>query len=185
MLIMKFSKLSVGLLVAALSLSAMATPGTKSAKALLGDASAKALREKKNVLVLFHASWCGWCKKLDAMLESPTFKKTFENSYVITHVVVLENGPQKSLENAGGEDLMYSLGATKTSGIPFFAVLSPQGTKLGDSNLPNKQNMGYPSEPDEVAAFMDLLKRTAPRMTDSDRATVETFLKTKSTAAHG
>jgi len=155
----------------------VASASTTSAKSLLSRASGKAAHQKKNVLLIFHASWCGWCKKLDAMLESPKFKTTFENSYVITHVDVMENGPKKSLENQGGEELMAHYGGAK-AGLPFFVILSPTGEKIGDSFLPNNQNMGYPSEPIEVTTFMELLKKTAPRMTDTDRTTIETFLRT-------
>ncbi|MDR3691064.1 MAG: thioredoxin family protein [Fimbriimonas sp.] len=179
---MKLSpKLLVLSLLAASAVSAMATPGTASARALLAGASAKARAEKKNVMVIFHASWCGWCHRMDDMLESAAFKSIFNNSYVITHVVVLENGDKKSLENEGGMDLMAQLGAPKDSGIPYFAVLTPDGKKIGDSLLPNKQNMGYPSEPAEVAAFKVLLQKTAPHMTGNDISKVVTFLSTKKT----
>jgi len=183
---MKLSKFSMALFVVAFALPAVASTHTPSADVLLDGAFARAQREKKNVLVIFHASWCGWCKKMDAMLESPEFKRTYENSFVITHVDVLEAaGPQKGLENSGGEELMYSLGATKNTGIPFFAILTPQGVKIGDSLLPNKANMGYPGEPNEIVAFMALLKKTAPKMTDDDRSTIEAFLKTPASKAPG
>lgn len=146
------------------------------AKTLKGDACARATREKKNVMLIFHASWCGWCKKLDAMLESAEFKKTFESNYVITHVDVMESDTKKALENPGGMDLMTRYGGEK-AGLPFFVILSPNDEKIGDSFLPNKQNMGYPGEPQEIAAFMTLMKKTAPRMTESQRSTLEAFLK--------
>ena len=167
---------SMGFVVAALLIPAVSMAGTTSARSLLSNASAIAKRDKKNVLVIFHASWCGWCKKLDAMLDSPEFKSTFDNSYVITHIDVMENGDKKALENDGGTDLMTQLGAPKNSGIPFFAILSPDRTKLGDSVLPKTGNMGYPSEPFEVAGFKALLKKTAVNMKASDISHIEAFL---------
>jgi len=169
--------LGLGLFVAALALPAIASASTTSAKTLLSGASAKAAKEKKNVMVIFHASWCGWCHKLDDMLESRQFKSTFEKSYVITHIDVMEHDEKKVLENEGGEDLMTQLGATPKDGIPFFVMLKPDGTKIGDSRLPNKANMGYPSEPQEVTAFMALLKKSAPKMSAEDQSTIETFLR--------
>ncbi len=168
---------SLVLLGAALTLPTLSmASGPAPAKALLAEASARALKEKKNVLVIFHASWCGWCHKLDDMLESPKFKSTFEKSYVITHVDVMENGPKKNLENEGGADLMAKFGAEK-AGLPFFVVLSPAGKQLGDSFLPSKENMGFPSAPEEVSAFMVLLKKTAPKMSAGEQTTVEKFLR--------
>jgi len=167
--------ISVALLGAVAIAPAMGATGTTAARTLMTEAYAKAKREKKNVMVIFHASWCGWCKKMDAMLESPEFKSTFENSYVITHVDVLEQPAKKGLENTGGEEIMAQLGG-KDAGLPFFAILSPEGKKLGDSMLPKTGNMGFPSAANEVAGFKVLLKNTAPKMRASDVERIETFL---------
>ena len=166
----------MGLIVTGLLLPVFASAESPTTQSILDAANAKGKAEKKNVLVIFHASWCGWCKKLDAFLEQPQFKKTFDQSFVVTHIDVMENGPQKTLENAGGVELMTKLGGA-TAGLPFFAVLSPKGEKLGDSFMANKQNIGFPSEPGEVTAFMAMLKQTAPKMSDAQRTSVENFLR--------
>ncbi len=31
----------------------------------------------KNVLVIFHASWCGWCHKMDSSILELKYVKTF------------------------------------------------------------------------------------------------------------
>jgi thioredoxin-related protein len=41
----------------------------------LNEAYKKANAEHKNVFVIFHASWCGWCKKLDASMNDNSTKK--------------------------------------------------------------------------------------------------------------
>ncbi len=174
---MKPSLKSVALLslfAVAVAPALAATPS--SAKVLLSRATAEAKAGNKNVMLIFHASWCGWCKKMDAMLESPEFAKTFDKSFVITHVVVLENPDKKNLENEGGAALMAKFGGA-TAGLPFFVILNGKGEKIGDSFLANKQNMGFPSEPQEVSTFMALMKKTAPKMTAAELTSLETFLR--------
>ncbi|RYG21491.1 thioredoxin family protein, partial [bacterium] len=84
--------------LAALLLVAIAAAAPPDAAKALEDARAKAKREGKNVLVVFHASWCGWCKRFDKMLEDPKLKPAYEKSFVVLHLDVLENGDKKALE---------------------------------------------------------------------------------------
>ena len=86
-----------------LSVSAFAT--APSTAALLDAAKAQAKLEKKNVLVIFHASWCGWCKRLDAFLDDAGMGKLMKDNFVILHLDVLENPDKKALENAGAKVL--------------------------------------------------------------------------------
>jgi len=56
------------LLLAALFITVSSFAGVKpaapaSTDVLLKKAYAQAAKQHKNVIVLFHASWCGWCKK--------------------------------------------------------------------------------------------------------------------------
>jgi thioredoxin-related protein len=38
----------------------------QSADEILKTTFEQAKLENKNVIIMFHASWCGWCKKMDA-----------------------------------------------------------------------------------------------------------------------
>ncbi|MHB8635160.1 MAG: thioredoxin family protein [Fimbriimonadaceae bacterium] len=160
----------------AIATSAWSSPAPMTAEAMLNAAEAKAGQEHKNVLLIFHASWCSWCHKLDDLLGSTQFKRAFDKSYVIVHVTVLEDAAHKADENPGGADLLASLGG-KDGGIPFFAIFNPHGAKLGDSLAPT--NIGYPAEPKEVAHFMDLMRKTS-HMTPAEQASLKAFLSAKS-----
>lgn len=149
-----------------------------SAKALLQSAEHVAKQSHKNVLVIFHASWCGWCHRLDAFLDDPRFKSKFEKNYVVVHLDVMENANKKSLENPGGQELMASWGGAK-AGLPFYVIFDDNGKQIGDSLAPKTGNIGYPSEPSEVAYFMGLLKKTAPHLTSADKDAINKFLSTK------
>src|SRR5579862_8782856 len=159
----------------ALVTTVWAAPVPPAAESLLKTAEVKAGREHKNVLLIFHASWCGWCHKLDDLLNSAEFKGAFDKSYEIVHVTVQENPAHKADENPGGEALLDSLGG-KNGGIPFFAIFNPRGAKLGDSLAPT--NIGYPSEPNEVSHFMGLIGSTS-HFTVAEQAALREFLSKK------
>ena len=164
-------------------------PPPHGAKSVLADAQAQAKRENKNVLLIFHASWCGWCHKLDGMLNSPEVGPTMAKAYVITHVDVDEQPAKKDLENPGAADLRTSLGGDEKTGLPFFVIISPTGKTLGTSIAPKTGNIGYPAEPAEVAHFMGLMSKSSPTLSMAERAKVEAYLKEAAkaikSASHG
>jgi thioredoxin-related protein len=139
-----------------------------SAQTLLDAAMKKAKAEHKAVFVIFGASGCGWCNKLDAFLEQPDIQQQFAAHYVIVHLVVNEDEEKKHQENPGGKEVMKKLGAEQP-GIPFYAFLDATGKKLADSNvLEDGYNIGYPGTPEGIEAFVGLLKKTAPKMKSAD-----------------
>ena len=162
---------------------AISMAGEKTAATLITQAERKAGSGQKNVLVIFHASWCGWCKKLDAFLDDPQFKPIMDKNYVIVHLDVMENGPQKSLETPGGEDVMKEYGAEK-SGLPFFFILDKHGMKLADSNNGKKGNIGYPAAPDEIAHFMEMLSKSAQHLSPDESEKIAAHLKATAPAQH-
>src|SRR5471030_2535514 len=89
------------LLIAAISLNGFVKPTPPSADEVMKQAYAQAKKEHKNVISLFHASWCGWCKKMEASLNEPTLKKSFDDNYVITWLTVQESKGKEDLENPG------------------------------------------------------------------------------------
>ena len=75
----------------------LAEPAT--ADAVLAEAAKAGRSAGRNTLVVFHASWCGWCRKLEAILSSPRVKEIVDRHYVQVELTVLERGEKQALEN--------------------------------------------------------------------------------------
>src|SRR5262249_51167948 len=139
------------------------------AQELIDNAIKTAKAENKNILVNFGASWCGWCKRLNAFLHSPEFSKLISDNYILVYLTVEESPNKKALENPGAEELKARMGGAK-AGVPFYFFLDKEGKKIGDSlAMPNGENIGHPANPQEIKAFEGLLERTAPHMTSGQR----------------
>jgi thioredoxin-related protein len=143
-------------------------PPLPTADSVLNIAYAQAAKEHKKVILMFHASWCGWCKKMDASLKDPLCKKMFDDNYVIAHLDVMEQPVKANLENPGGMQAMTKFGGEK-SGLPFWLILDAKGNVLGNSLMPKdgattatpEDNVGCPASEKEVAYFTALLKKTS------------------------
>jgi len=77
-------------------------------------------------------------------------------------------------ENPGGAALDKKYGGPDS--IPFFAVLDAAGGKLSDS-IHEGDNMGMPTQPEDVAFFLRLLKTSAPGLTDAEMAALKAGLQ--------
>jgi thioredoxin-related protein len=133
---------------------------------IMGKAYAQSKKENKKVFVMFHASWCVWCRKMDTSMNDPSCKKFFENNFVIRHLVVDESKDKKQLENPGASDLRDKYYG-KDEGIPYWLIFDSNGKLLYDSKVrkdgeaPEKgENVGCPASEKEVAYFIDVLKKT-------------------------
>jgi len=144
---------------------------TPSADAVLKEARSKATEENKNIMVIFHASWCGWCHKMDTSLNDPSVKDFFQKNYVITHLVISESKDKKNLENPGADELNKKWGGAN-QGIPFWVVMDKDGTILADSQIKPGDNVGCPATSEEVAHFIKVLKKTSS-INDKQIAAVE------------
>jgi thiol-disulfide isomerase/thioredoxin len=138
----------------------------QAADVIMSEAYTAAKAGNKKVFVMFHASWCGWCHKMDAAMNEPAMKKFFDDNFVIRHLVVMESEGKKNLENPGAADLMKKYHGDK-SGIPYWLVFDADGNLLADSKLRAEgdglekgNNVGCPATEKEVAYFIDVLKKT-------------------------
>jgi hypothetical protein len=72
------------------------------------------------------------------------------------------------------------------AGLPFFAFVGSDGKMIENSKRKAKpddagQNIGHPVAPEEIAWFMEMLTKGAPRMTKPERTAIETWLKAQKT----
>lgn len=148
------------------------------ADAILRKAGNIAAKEKKNVFVLFHASWCGWCHKMDTAMNDNSVKKFFTDNYVIRHLVVYESKGKENLENPGALDLLKKYKGDE-KGIPYWLIFDENGKLLADSKLrpdggglESGDNTGCPASEKEVAHFVKVLKETSS-LTDDELSVIE------------
>lgn len=143
------------------------TTSVPSAYTVLKRAVVDAGQQNKKVLLIFHASWCGWCHKMDTSLNDITVKKFFDDNFVITHITVKESKEKEKLENAGGYEMMQKYNGTD-QGLPYWIILDKDYNLLFDSQVRKKQpdgsvkgqNVGCPASQPEVDMFIDVLKKT-------------------------
>jgi Thioredoxin-like len=152
---------------------------------VIDDACKKAGTENKKVLLIFHASWCGWCHKMDTALNDVSCKSFFDKNYVIEHLTVQESPGKKNLESPGAEALLEKFNG-KNQSIPHWVILDMDGKLLSDSQIRSAgnegpgSNIGCPASEEEVKAFIKILQETSS-LTDAElKIIAERFAKNKS-----
>jgi thiol-disulfide isomerase/thioredoxin len=134
---------------------------------ILKEAYQQAVKENKKVLIMFHASWCGWCHRMDSSLNDKTCKQFFADNFVIRHLVVFESKGKKHLENPGALELLTKYKGHE-DGIPYWLIFDKNGELLADSKMRAEgagldsegDNSGCPATKEEVEYFIGVLKKT-------------------------
>jgi len=163
-------KIKIAILVCVFAFSSQIN-AQESAKNIMDNAFAQAKQENKNVFLIFHASWCGWCKKMDKQMQSETLKPIFTKNYVTAHLTVQESKENKNLENPGAMDIMEKYNGDK-AGLPFWLIFNNEGKLVANSFNDNGENLGCPASPEEVDSFIKKLKITS-KMNDIQLAAVK------------
>ncbi len=153
-----------------------------SAEKIMEAALQEAAKTNKKIFVMFHASWCGWCKRMDKLMNDPSCKPFFDKSYVVTHIDVDEMPAKKELENSGADDIRKKYGVSKEDGLPTWLVLDKNGKLLADSKFTTDNsegkagaNIGCPNKPEEVKHFINVLKKTTSLSSESEKVIQQLF----------
>jgi thioredoxin-related protein len=150
-----------------LSMTAHTQPSPEPANTILKEACEQAGKENKNVFLMFHASWCGWCRKMEASLKDASCKQFFEDNYVIRYLVVFESKGKENLENPGALDLLAKYKGSDY-GIPYWLIFDKDGKLLEDSKVRPQgagldvgENIGCPANEEEVDHFIHKLQNSS------------------------
>ncbi len=139
------------------------TPGTYS---LIKKAKSVAVKTNKNIFVIFHASWCIWCHRMETAMNDETVKSFFDKNYMIQHLTVDERAEKEKSNNPGANELLTKYGGGE-QGIPYWVIVDKNGNLLADSRLHSDDgqltgsNVGCPAKPEEVDYFIKVLKKTS------------------------
>jgi thioredoxin-related protein len=152
------------------------------AEQVLTTAKSAAVAQHKSIFLVFGASWCPPCRDMEAFMEDRKIRPILEKYFVIASLnVEEERGKHPELNSPGAEKLLKDFGG-ESRGIPFIVFLDEQGLAVVDSNRQfagktKGENIGYPSAPEEIDWFMQMLKKTLPSLTESDAHTIEDWLR--------
>ena len=131
----------------------------QSATEIMNKAYNQAKVENKNVFLIFHASWCGWCKKMEKNMEDPLVKEYFDQNYVKAFITVEERGEKATLNTPGEAEFVEQLGG-KNQGLPYWVILDENGKVLNDSKIYG-ENVGGPASEKEVEYLISTLEPTS------------------------
>jgi thiol-disulfide isomerase/thioredoxin len=164
----------------------VAQQSAKHATDVLQEAYGQAAAENKNVFLMFHASWCGWCHKMDSSLNDKSIKASFDKNYVITHLTVYESRDKKNLENPGALEFLTKYKGNDL-GIPYWIIVDKNGKWLADSQIRPEgsdytiagENVGCPASREEVNHFLKVLGKTSTLNSSELSAIEKRFLLNK------
>lgn len=119
-------------------------------------ALATAKAEKKNVLLMFGANWCIWCRRLDHTFATDAgIAAALKQNYVL--VLIDSNWRNGSKRN---HEINLRYGNPLKEGLPVLVVLDPAGKQLTTQETGALEDGKAAHDPAKVSAF---LARWAPK----------------------
>ncbi len=116
----------------------------KTTTIILDEGYQQAKLEDKNVLTIFKASWCKWCKNLEENLNNEKIKSLIDANYITIHLTVKESKDKRHLETPGA-NLLLDKYMGKKAGLPFWLIFDENRGLIGNSYGERGKNMGSPS----------------------------------------
>jgi hypothetical protein len=148
-------------------------PTNSAAEKILAEGLARAKREGKRVF--FHASGtrCVPCQHLNRFLADN--RDLFETDFVDVKVD-LADGDFREISN--GFALLLRLRTGKYDGVPWIAILEPDGRIVATSDRASGKNAGFSVSPEGIRDFMQMLHKGIKRTTPEQLAKIEDKLET-------
>jgi thiol:disulfide interchange protein len=128
---------------------------------------AEAAKDGKLVFLHFGAPWCGWCHKMEAWMAKPEVAAILAKAFVDVKV--------DTDRMTGGQALLEKHAGGKATGIPWFEFLGTDGKPRANSTAADG-NIGFPSKPDEIAWFVDMLRSSGAKLGADDISALEKSL---------
>lgn len=124
----------------------------ENAEDLLRAALQKAAMDRKKVIVVLTGTLCGSCHRLLDFLEQR--QNILSQDYIIAAINMDRTTHVKEVKQRVGHP------SDPMTGVPWSAILSPEGKPLVTSNGP-KGNIGFPSKKEEIEHFLKMLRQTS------------------------
>jgi RNA polymerase sigma factor (sigma-70 family) len=153
-----------------------AAPRRLDAHKLLADALAQAAKENKRVLVQETATWCGPCWHLSRFLDR--HREVWEKDYIWIKLDERWTGSTEIARRLHAEAWQPKEGTLlQGQGIPWTVILDASGKVLNSSTNKQGMNIGFPSQAEGVAHFLEMLRTTAQRLSADEIGRLEEALK--------
>ena len=140
----------------------------RDARKVLKDALARAAKQDKRLFLHFGVPSCKWCRRLDEFLACPDIVKIMGRDFLAVKIDIDRM--------TAGQEVEKRFRPSASRGRPWLAVLDAEARVLATSDGP-KGNIGFPVEPHEIAHFIDVLKKTARRISAGDLRKIEQAFK--------
>ena len=142
-------------------------PQPLDANEVLRSALVQAAKQNKYLFVHFGAPTCGWCGRLEALLEREDVRNLMSRDYVDLKIDLARM--------VKGPEVQKRISPQHSGGIPWFAILDRKGKPLITSDGP-RGNIGYPVSREEISHFLTMIRKTARALTPEQIASIETIM---------